>query len=231
MKLYKILLPVFIIGSLSLSAQTAVPEQTAAVTEQTPAAVPEQTPAAVEVPASTAPATIPATEQSTVATSEQPAAPTEQASTPPKEKKVKTPKTKPAPEQNTALKKANLYYGKQSYAEAIPFYEKAMLADKNNKVILSNLGECYRLTNNTKGQLMCFGELIKNGSAEPIQELYYGQALVENGEAEKAKSFFEKYAADTRGQNLASSLSKAKMYSKNADAYAIAEVAYNTPAK
>jgi outer membrane protein OmpA-like peptidoglycan-associated protein len=128
-----------------------------------------------------------------------------------------------------AWKKANLFYSTQAYAEAIPYYEKLMKADSTNKMLLSNLGDCYRLTNNTNGQLLCYGGLVRQGTAQPIQELYYGQALVESGQPELAKPYFEAYSADSRGQNLLASYNKTKTYSKNADAYSVTPVSFNSP--
>jgi outer membrane protein OmpA-like peptidoglycan-associated protein len=127
-----------------------------------------------------------------------------------------------------ALKKANKYFTSKSYSQAIPYYEKALKKDSSNKIILSNLGDCYRLTNNTKGQLLCYGNLIKSGHEESIHKLYYGQALTEAGQNEKAKTYFEQYGADSRGKNLASSLDKMKSYTKNADAYKVEPVSFNS---
>jgi outer membrane protein OmpA-like peptidoglycan-associated protein len=131
--------------------------------------------------------------------------------------------------QNAAIKKANKFYSEKSYAEAIPFYEKAIKNDSTNKLILSNLGDCYRLTNNAKGQLWCYGGLVKVGKAEPIHKLYYGQALMESGQKDQAKTFFDEYTADNRGKDLASSLAKAKQYAKNADAYKVEPCSFNSP--
>ena len=64
------------------------------------------------------------------------------------------------------LKKANELYAQKAYAEAIPYYEKARLGESDTKLILSNLGDCYRLTNNTAGKLNTYGELIRLGRAE-----------------------------------------------------------------
>jgi outer membrane protein OmpA-like peptidoglycan-associated protein len=130
---------------------------------------------------------------------------------------------------NASLQKANLLYTQKAYSDAIPLYEKAIKTDSSNKLILSNLGDCYRLTNNTNGQLVCYGGLVKKGSADPIQELYYGQALMENGEVEKARPYFEKFTADNRGQSLASSADKMKSYSRNADAYSLVFANFNSP--
>ena len=70
--------------------------------------------------------------------------------------------------QTAALKKANKFFTTKAYSQAIPYYEKELKKDSSNKIILSNLGDCYRLTNNTNGQLLCYGGLIKSGKAEFI---------------------------------------------------------------
>ncbi|MGZ3902007.1 MAG: hypothetical protein ACXVDC_16895, partial [Bacteroidia bacterium] len=131
--------------------------------------------------------------------------------------------------QSGALKKANKFYSEQAYAEAIPYYEKAYKSDSSNKLVLSNLGDCYRLTNNTSGQLKCYGGLIKYGKAEPVHKLYYGQALLESGQNSEAKSYFEQYTEDARGKELASSSEKAKQYTKNSDAYKVDLASFNSP--
>ncbi len=134
----------------------------------------------------------------------------------------------PKAAESAALKKANLLYAQQAYSEAIPYYEKAKKTDAANKLILSNLGECYRLTSNIKGQIDNYGALVNMGMAEPIQELYYGEALMENGENDKAKAFFEKFSLDSRGKELASSFEKNKEFTKNADAYSLTPASFNS---
>lgn len=133
--------------------------------------------------------------------------------------------------QNRTLKKANAFYEQKAYSEAILLYERLIKSDSSNKnsMVLSKLGDCYRLTNNINGQLLCYGSLVERGEAEPIQELYYGEALLQNGEAEKANTYFEKYSADERGKQRALSLSKAASYTRNADAYMINPAAFNSP--
>jgi outer membrane protein OmpA-like peptidoglycan-associated protein len=131
--------------------------------------------------------------------------------------------------QTAVLKKANKFYATQAYSEAIPLYEKVYETDANNKLVLSNLGDCYRLTNNAEGQLKCYGALVKNGNAEPIHKLYYGQALMESGKSEEAKSYFDQFTTDERGKELSSSIAKAKQYAKNADAYIVEPVSFNSP--
>lgn len=130
--------------------------------------------------------------------------------------------------QSTALKKANKFYGVQEYAMAIPLYEKVYKKDSSNKLVLSNLGDCYRLTNNANGQIKCYGNLIKFGKAESVHKLYYGQALMQNGKSDDAKKYFEEYTADARGKNLAMYSEKYKSYYKNADAYKVELAKFNS---
>ena len=128
-----------------------------------------------------------------------------------------------------ALNKANRLYSEQAFAEAIPYYEKAKKTDPANKLLLSNLAECYRLTNNVEGQLSAYGSLIDMGAADPLQELYYGEALQEHGDNDKAKTFFQKFSLDTRGKELAASFERNKEFLKNVDAYSLAPASFNSP--
>lgn len=125
-------------------------------------------------------------------------------------------------------KKAEKLFQDKSFSEAIPYFIKALSIDSTHIDLQNKLAECYRLTNNVPGQIKIYGQLIRQGHAKPIQELYYGQALVQNGDLEKAKPYFEKYSADPRGKSLLASYSKLKTYSRNADAYALAPASFNT---
>lgn len=126
------------------------------------------------------------------------------------------------------IKKADALYSQKAYTEAIPLYEKALKLDATNKSILSNLANSYRLINNLPGQIRHYGELINLGEAEPLEELYYGEALVENGEPDKAKPYFEKYSSDGRGASFVSSFNKEKEYQKHADAYELKLAPFNS---
>lgn len=218
-----------------LSTLTPVDTPTVPVITETPTLTPA-TDAATLTTTETA-STITTTDQPTATPTETTTVPalTDQSWTIPDSTAAKTAAVRAAllessqPLEIKGLKKANMFYENKSYAEAIPYYEKAMQVTNSNKSILSNLGDCYRLTNNTKGQLLCYGGLVNLGIADPIHEFYYGQALLENGDRDKAKLFFEKYKADSRGKELASSFAKMRMYTKNMDAYSISPAPFNSP--
>jgi outer membrane protein OmpA-like peptidoglycan-associated protein/tetratricopeptide (TPR) repeat protein len=123
---------------------------------------------------------------------------------------------------------ANKLYDQRAYAEAIPKYEKVLKKDSSNALILSKLGDCYRLTNNAKGQVTCYGKLADKGLAEMPQRLYLGQALMELGRYDEAKKVLGEYQSDERGAVLSKSIENLVKYSKNADAYRVDTVNFNS---
>jgi len=125
-------------------------------------------------------------------------------------------------------RKGDNFYKNRGYADAIPFYEKARAIDNTDAELLQNLAECYRLTNNKTGMIAAYGDLIKLGGVEPVYEIRYAEALVENGQAEEAKPIFEKYANDPKWKEHILSYSRTDLYKKNMDAYTLTSSAFNT---
>lgn len=130
--------------------------------------------------------------------------------------------------QTANLKSANKLFYSKLYQEAIVKYESILKKDASNADALSNLGDCYRLTNDNKGQLKCYGKLIETGKAEEKHKLYYGQALMESGNYEEAKKIFETYQADNRGEVFLKSIAAIEKFSKNADAYKVDAASFNS---
>lgn len=123
--------------------------------------------------------------------------------------------------QQKALDKANEFYSRGAFSEAIPLYEKILKKDSTNRFLLSNLGDCYRMTKNIPGQLACYGNLVKNNKSELVQEYYYGQALAASGQTALAKPYLDKYKVNQ-------SEAAAKSFTKNADAYNVQWASYNS---
>src|SRR4051812_34768294 len=110
--------------------------------------------------------------------------------------------------QERDVRKAEQYYTSQAYALAIPYYVNAQKGDSLNTNVLSHLGDCYRLTNDTKGQLVAYGRLVQEGKASMTQKLYYAEALTESGKFTEAIPYYQEYSADARGTERAASASK-----------------------
>ncbi len=130
--------------------------------------------------------------------------------------------------QTATINSANKLFFKKLYMEAIPKYESVLKKDSSNADVLMNLGDCYRLTNNNKGQLNSYGKLVRSGKAEDIHKLYYGQALMEAGRYGEAKKYVEDFKADSRGEKFAKAITNLQKFSKDADAYKIDTVSFNS---
>lgn len=130
--------------------------------------------------------------------------------------------------QTASINAANKLFYSKLYIEAIPKYESILKKDSSNAEVLINLGDCYRLTNNNKGQVICYGKLVNTGKAEEIHKLYYGQALMEAGRYDEAKKYMEEFKADKRGEEFLKAISNLQKFSKDADAYKIDTVSFNT---
>ncbi|MGZ4037220.1 MAG: tetratricopeptide repeat protein, partial [Bacteroidia bacterium] len=130
--------------------------------------------------------------------------------------------------QEGTITAANKLYDEKAYAEAIPKYEKVIKKDSSNADVLSRLGDCYRLTNNTKGQLACYGKLVKDGKAEDTQKFWYGKALMGAGRYDEAKQVMDQVSGDSRGKNFAKAMANMKAFSKNEDAYKMDTVPFNS---
>lgn len=99
------------------------------------------------------------------------------------------------------------------YKTSIPFFED-LLARSGDKDVqaLQKIATSYRKVHDTENAEKWYGELVKV-SDEPLNFLYYAQALQSNGKLEKAKEFYLKYdqnfgGSDNRGSLLAAAIDR-----------------------
>lgn len=130
--------------------------------------------------------------------------------------------------QKASIDAGNKLYNSKLYSQAIDVYGGILKKDSSNADVLSHMGDCYRLTNNNKGQLICYGKLVRSGKAEDIHKFYYGQALMEAGKYDDAKRIMEEYKADNRGEVFAKGITNLSRFSKDLDAYKIDTVPFNS---
>lgn len=92
------------------------------------------------------------------------------------------------------------------YVTAIKYYNQLLEREKDNVEAKINLADCLRQLNDTQGAERWYAEIVRSKGAKPVHQLYYGMMLQANGKCDKAKAWFEQYAAakpeDERGQHL-----------------------------
>jgi outer membrane protein OmpA-like peptidoglycan-associated protein/tetratricopeptide (TPR) repeat protein len=130
--------------------------------------------------------------------------------------------------QSASLRSINKLYYAKLYSQAIPKYLAMLKKDSMNAEVLANLADCYRLTNNINGQLVSYGRLVQSGKAEEIHKVSYGKALMTAGRYEEAKKIFEDCKTDKVAEASLKAIAKLGKFSKDADAYKIDTVNFNT---
>jgi len=106
--------------------------------------------------------------------------------------------------QSARVERAHKLYESLAFHEAIVAYEAALEHD-DDLLASVRLADCYRLTSQSAGAERWYGKVVGTGMAEPIQQLYYAQALLRNGKIPEARAQFEAYALrvpdDARGRH------------------------------
>lgn len=119
-------------------------------------------------------------------------------------------KTEPKKIFDTDLRKANLYFSRALYAEAIPFYEKVHRKGRDIQVV-ENLATCYYNTGDLKASARLYGYLVnKRESKKTYQNIFkYVQALKASGKYKDANSVLQEYLESTNNTKGLNQLVKA----------------------
>lgn len=90
------------------------------------------------------------------------------------------------------VKKANKHFELFEYAEAIPYYLKAVDSDNSNErsISVQRLADCYRMTRNFAEAKKWYEQALTVPNADPINYFYLGQSLRSLGMYNEAADAF-----------------------------------------
>ena len=96
--------------------------------------------------------------------------------------------------QQQDLERANRFFNKTYYSQAIPLYEKISMNNQTDEVI-QNLGDCYYFTNQYDKAQAQYSLLIKDKSKAKSEDLCfrYAQTLKAKGKYNEANEILRKY--------------------------------------
>lgn len=119
------------------------------------------------------------------------------------------------------LGKANKYYDKYDYKFAIEIYEKLM-AKKPSLEVAQKLANSYRFINNTIAAERAYATVLTFPGFDPINYVYYGGILKQNGKFDAAKQSYLMYgervpAKADEAVKLANSCDAARLWLNNPD--------------
>ena len=119
------------------------------------------------------------------------------------------------------LGKANKYYEKYDYQYAIEIYEK-LLEQKPNLEVAQKLANCYRFINKSELAEKAYATVLTFPGFDPINYLYYADALKQNAKFERAKLNYLTYAERVPAKSdeavkLANGTDAARIWLENPD--------------
>lgn len=91
------------------------------------------------------------------------------------------------------LGKANKYYERYDYQYAIEIYEN-IITDKPTLEVAQKLANCYRFINKSIEAEKAYASVLTFPGFDPINYIYYAEALKQNGKFEQAKKSYLTYA-------------------------------------
>ncbi len=93
------------------------------------------------------------------------------------------------------LSKANKYYAKGFYANAITYYQKKLKKDPNNAIANQKIADSYRKLKDYPNAELFYEKALAMNPEENANYLYYGQALKNNNKINEARMQFDQYVA------------------------------------
>lgn len=102
--------------------------------------------------------------------------------------------------------KADKLYDRYDFIPAIEQYHKYLQKNPTDFDAIDRLAHCYRMTSNFEKAEYWYSRATRNESTDPMNYLYYGQALMSNEKWELAGPQFEKYLAEKSWDKMAQAL-------------------------
>ncbi len=94
--------------------------------------------------------------------------------------------------QSKAATKATKLYKEQQFAEAIPFFEEAVV-ESPNYTLKSRLAYCYKVTNKLEKAENAYSVLVYDDKVKPISFRHYAETLMGSGKYAAAKFWLDEY--------------------------------------
>jgi outer membrane protein OmpA-like peptidoglycan-associated protein/tetratricopeptide (TPR) repeat protein len=137
--------------------------------------------------------------------------------------------------QKVRMKLANSKYEQFHYADAIMMFEDIVASNPNNFEATEKLAHSYRKINNSKKAEEWYAKVVQNAKSQPINLLYYAQALAMNGKYSESRQWFAAYSAaaknDPRGDRFARAYADSVMrrFFQDSARYKVDTVGFNSP--
>jgi len=135
--------------------------------------------------------------------------------------------------QSPMEKRANRLFEQFAYPQAIELYEALIKRNPENKQVIRNLADAYRLSNNSEKAEFWLKKIVDGGIAKNEDYLFLAQALASNGKKDQAIVAYQAYdkqmAADKRGARGAEALTSYTDLFAESGSYRIEQSGLSSP--
>ena len=132
---------------------------------------------------------------------------------------------------SAAMQQAVEEFDKFHYVDAAKMFESVISKEPNNLEAKEKLAMCFRKMNNPQNAERWYA-LIVNESADPMNKLYYAQALAQNQRYPESKEWYQKFAesmrGDKRGKEFANSYTDVDKFFQDSERYTIELAPFNS---
>ncbi len=123
-------------------------------------------------------------------------------------------------------------YDNFHYSEAVELFEDILLEDTANFEIMEKLAHSYRKLHDTQNAEKWYGKLAKKYPENSSMQLYYAQALANNGKYNESKDGYKAYSklnsADSRGEVFVYAYENLNPFYEDSTLFTVKAVDFNT---
>lgn len=134
--------------------------------------------------------------------------------------------------QDYRLQLANSNYDNFHYAEAVEIYEDVMADDSTNYEAMEKLAHSYRKLHDTQNAEKWYAKLTKQFPDNSTFQLYYAQALANNGKYLDSKEKYKKYSTlkstDSRGEAFVTAYENLNPFYEDSTLFTVKPADFNT---
>lgn len=130
-----------------------------------------------------------------------------------------------------AMQQAIEVFDKFHYVDAAKMFESIISKESGNIEAKEKLAMCYRKMNDSENAEKWFASVVIE-SAEPMNKLYYAQALAQNQHYDESKEWYQKFAeamrSDKRGKEFALSYADVDKFFQDSERYTVELAPFNS---
>lgn len=135
--------------------------------------------------------------------------------------------------QKSFIRMGDMCYKQFDYKTAVQWYEKVTKKDSSDLHVRQNMADSYRHLNDWVNAEHWYAMLAKDPAADPIDKMYYAEALRANKKYAEAKSAYMNYIAaapsDSSAKERLAGLDKVSDLANDRGNYTIENLAINSP--